>query len=309
MLSYTAIIRKAYNSTTKNPTLWLFGLFVVGGFNLNFLHFQNIPLKKMFLVYRPLEIALYLQSHPGTLACLCALVLVFSLSGLLLTNWSRIMLVLLGRDALENKQLNLKDSARFSRGSLWNIIKMSLLTSGLMLVVAAVLMVPPFLLGLENPFRLLLMEASVLVFFPMAFAISCINIFTAFYVVLHQMPLNKALDCGTDLFITSWSKILGLVAVLMVIYVGSFALGVVVIFLAKEILRLILLGFVMFHIFPLSAIILVVKTISTLLFWFLLSGLSVFFNQSLLVLFLELSKPLENPNYRKDAQPVQVGSV
>ncbi|MEK7161878.1 MAG: hypothetical protein AAB729_04280, partial [Patescibacteria group bacterium] len=295
MFSYTAIIRKAYTSSINNPRLWLFGLFVVGGFNLNFLQFQNIPLKKLVLENRPSDLFVYLQARPGTLAAISAAVLLFALVGLAVTNWSRIMLILLGRQALETHTAAFKQSLQESKSSLTGIIKISLLTTALMCFVAVVLIVPTLWLPMENPLRFLLLEASVVAFLPLAFIISCINIFTAFYVVLHKMPLNKALNCGIDFFISVWPRILGLVAVLMVIYLASFTIGVSVIFLAKEVLRLLLLILVRFHILPLSAIILVLKTISTVLFWFLLSGLSVFFNQSLLVLFLELSKPIEDP--------------
>jgi len=309
MLSNTAIIQKAYRSAIYNPALWLFGLFVVGGFNLNFLHFQNIPLRKVFLENNPQDIALYLQTHPGALAFASATVLFFTLIGLVVTNWSRIMLILLGRQVLEAKPIAFKQSLRETKNSLAGIIKISLLTSALMCITAAVLIVPTLWLPMENPLRLLLLEASVVVFLPLAFTISCINIFTGFYLVLYKIPLNKALNSGTDFFISSWARILGLVLVLIIIYLASFAVGVSVIFLAKEILRLGLLVLVKFHILPLSAIILMLKTISTFLFWFLLSGLSVFFNQALLILFLDLSKPIENPDYKKDIEPVPVAVV
>ncbi len=309
MFSYSEIIRKSYISSINNPRLWLFGLFVVGGFNLNFLQFQNIPLKRMIVENQPVELFNFFQAHPEALAALSASILLFTVFGLVLTNWSRIMLILLGRQALESRPQDLKVSARESKKSLMGIIKISLLTSALMCVVAVVLVAPTLWLPMENPLRVLLLEASVVAFLPLAFAISCINIFTAFYLVLYKMPLNKALNCGIDFFVSVWPKILGLVVVLMVIYLGSFALGISVIFLAKEILRLLLLILVRFHILPLSAIILMLKTISTVLFWFLLAGLSVFFNQSLLVLFLELSKPIENPEYQKDIAPVPVGLI
>ncbi len=304
MFSYSTIIRKAYISSKNNPRLWLFGLFVVGGFNLNFLQFQNIPLRRMVVENQPAELFNYFQARPGVLAAISAAILLFTVFGLVVTNWSRVMLILLGQQALENHPQDIKVSARESKKSLMGVIKISLLTGALMCVVAVVLIVPTLWLPMENPLWILLLEASVVVFLPLAFAISCINIFTAFYLVLHKMPLNKALNCGIDFFVSVWPKILGLVAVLMVIYLGSFALGISVIFLAKEILRLLLLILVRFHILPLSAIILMLKTISTVLFWFLLAGLSVFFNQSLLVLFLELSKPIENPEYKKEIEPV-----
>lgn len=304
MLSNTAIIQKAFQSTRNNPLLWLFGLFVIGGFNLNFLHFQNIPLKRVIQENILQDIVAYLQIRPGVLAFASALVLFVTLIGLLITNWSRIMLILLGKEALEAKIVVSKKPFYDSKNSLTGIIKISLMTSALMLIVAGILIIPTLWLPMENPLRLMLLQASIIVFLPLAFTISCVNIFSGFFLILYKIPLNKALNCGTDFFISFWTRILGLVLVLIIIYLVSFAVGVSIIFLAKEILELGLLILVKFHILPLSAIILMLKTISTLLFWFLLSGLSVFFNQALLILFLDLSKPIKDPEYKKDNQPV-----
>ncbi len=41
MLSYSRILRQSYFITVRQPVLWLFGLFVFGGFNINFLHFGH----------------------------------------------------------------------------------------------------------------------------------------------------------------------------------------------------------------------------------------------------------------------------
>ncbi|MBI5530820.1 MAG: hypothetical protein HY918_05005 [Candidatus Doudnabacteria bacterium] len=309
MLSYTNIVKKAYHTAIANLTLWLFGLFVVGGFNLNFLHFNNIPLRRYFLEGRILELAYYFQIHPGKLALLSSGILLFTLGGLFITNWSRIMLTLLGQDALENKPTSLKKHFSQSFHYLRPIIQISLMTSALMLVVALALLVPPMWLPVDNSLKIVFLETGVLLFLPLAFTMSCINIFTTFYVILHKQPLTKALDLGTDFFISRWSQVLGLVAVLMVIYFASFAIGVSFIFIFKEFLHFLLSFLLRFHILPLSAIILVLKIVSSLLFWFLLAGLSVFFNQAVLVLFNELCRPLEDQEYKKGRQPMQATSV
>ncbi len=309
MLSYAKIISRAYHSALHYPQLWFFGLFVVGAFNLNFLHFQNLPLRRLLQTGRPQEFAWYFQSHPGVLAAASAAVLLFAFVALVVTNWSRLMLIVLGQAALEGKPLQIIKAARESLLGLGVFIKISLLTSGFMLFAAMALFVPAYWLPIAESFRVYLIEVGVLIFLPLAFTVSCINIFTSFYAVLYRLGLGKALNLGTDFFASRWSQILGLVAILIVIYLAGFIAGVALIFITREIFQLIFEVFLRFHILPLSAIIFMLKLVSGTLFWFLLSGLSVFFNQALLVLFLELSKPLNAAEAQKSQVVVPAATV
>ena len=300
MLSYSAIIQKAYRITLSYPSLWLFGLFVVGGFNLNYLHFEHIPLRRLILESRFLETVNFFQGHPGFLALASLSVLVFTLGGLIISNWSRIMLILLGQAALKNKNLNLPEQLKKSADALGTIIKISLLTSGLILVVALALFAWPIFLEVDANVQNLLLLAGLLIFLPLTFTISCINIFTTFYAVVYKKSIGAALNLGTDLFVSRWPQILGLVVVLMVIYLGSFILGISLIFLARLVFDHIFLLLLRFNILPFSAIIIMLKFIYNLLLWFLLAGLSVFFNQALLILFFELNTPIENAEAAKE---------
>lgn len=295
MLSYSDIIKKSYSITVSYPKLWLFGLLTVGAFNLNFLHFENIPLRHLVLEGRFNIAADYLQLHPGALALASLTALVFTALGLVITDWSRIMLILLGESILKDKTAVVAKQAGYSLRSLWTVIKISLLTAVLMLVVAMAVLGPTQLLSLEPAVQTLLLEIGLLVFLPLAFVISCVNIFTVFYVVLYKKSLTQALDLGTDFFISRWTQILGLVAVLIVLYMVGFAVGVALIFLARLGLSWLFLTLARFNILPFSAIIVMLKVIYNALLWALLAGLSVFFNQALLILFLELNATVKAP--------------
>lgn len=309
MFSYTDILKKAYHSTLNSPALWLFGLLVVGGFNLNFLHYGNLPMRRLIFEGRLPEVVEYFQFHPGALAAVSFGILVFTIAGLIATNWSRIMLILLGRQVLEKDSTPWQKNIRLGFGVLWVIVKISLLTSSLMLVVAAALFGPTLLLQMEQITKLFLLESAVIIFLPLAFAISCINIFTSYYVILFKQNFQRAINLGIDFFVSRWSQILGLVAILMVIYFAVFMVGVSLIFLVKLTLREILEAVARVYFFPVSAIILMLKVFSGLLFWLMLGALSAFFNQALLILFLELNDPIKNLEYKKVSKPLSAHNL
>ena len=63
------------------------------------------------------------------------------------------------------------------------------------------------------------------------------------------------------------------------------------------------------YFFPVSAIILMLKVFSGLLFWLMLGALSAFFNQALLILFLELNDPIKNLEYKKVSKPLSAHNL
>lgn len=302
MISYSEIVKKAFYATITHPSLWLFGLFAVGGFNLNFLNFENVPLRKMVLEHDIMSLTVYSQSHPAVLAAASLAVLFFSLFGLVATNWSRIMLILLGDSIIKTQKPQVAEQIKKSGGSLWLVIQISMITVVFMLIVAGVLFVPPLLLDIDQSFKILLLEIGAVIFLPLAFAISCINIFTTFYAVLYKKTLTVALNLSTDFFVSRWTQILGLVAVLMVVYFACFVFGVALIFCARAFFGLLFLILAKFNIFSFSAIIGILKTGSNVLLWFLLAGLSAFFNQTLLILFFKLNIPIASENTLEQAK-------
>lgn len=276
---------------------------------MNFLHYQNVPLRQMIFYPRLLEVVKFFQNHPGFLALASFAVLIGSLFGLVITNWSRVMLMFLGESVIKTGELKLEEQLKKSRQPLFTVIKISLLTASLMLLVAAALFLPPLFLGIDSSFKILLWEVSFVIFLPLAFTISCINIFTTFYAVLYKKSWGVALNLGTDFFASRWTQVLGLVAVLVVIYCGSFIMGVSLIYAVRLALRLVFLELFQFNLLPLSAMMMMLKAVSNLLLWLLLAGLSVFFNQALLILFLELNQPVESQALAKERKIIPVTLV
>jgi hypothetical protein len=303
MLSYSRIVQHSYKITIRNKVLWLFGLFVVGGFNLNFLNFQDIPIRNVRHELNVHELIIFFYTHPQTLAAVSFSLLVFSLFSLVVTNWSRIMLVLLVESLLKTKFPELREQISKSIYSLSSVVKISVGTTFLIVVAAAGLFLPPLFITQNPQLQMVLFILATLLFLPIAFAISCINIFTSFFVILFKQKLSSALNLGTDFFVSRWTQILGIFLVIMAIYVVCFFVGVSVIYILKVLFEALFDQLDGFTILPFSVIILVPKIFSSLLLWMLLGILNVFINTALLLLFLELITPVEFEEKVLQAQP------
>ena len=294
MLSYSEILKRAYYITIQNPLLWLFGLFVVGGFNLNFLHFQNISLASVHKFTDVRMVVDFFQSNPEVLLAWSGSVLVFSVVFLLITNISRILLVLFVRRFLKKEKQPLEPKKIFQESfkSLQQVIAVSLLTTSLTVIVSAAFLLPTLFLG-HTQIQAAVFVIGALILLPLIFAISSINIFTTFFIIVHKQHLAKAFNLATDFFVSKWTDILGLALVLMVVYTVCFFVGVSVISVIRGFFAIAADRVGEFHISLGSAIIFVLRLVSSLLFWLLLGILNVFINTALLLLFLKLITPLE----------------
>lgn len=280
--------------------LWVFGLFVIGAFNLNFLHFQDIPLRDLSKRATIGDLLVFFQDHPGKLALLSLTILLVSVLGLLLTNWSKIMLILSTRSILETKRPEVREQGKKSAQFMWPTVKVSLLTSALMVIVAFGLLGAPFLLISDPAYQILFWILGSLFFIPLAFTISCLNIFTFYFIVIFKHNFGKALNLGTDFFVTNWSQILGLTFLLIIIYGVSFMVGVSLIFLTKIFINLFSSGNL--GNFGFSAMLLTAKGLEAFFFWLLLAGLNVFLNTALLLFFLQMVTPVKGEEPAKSKE-------
>ncbi len=273
---------------------------------MNFLHFQDLNLNIAQAEVEVYKILFFFQVKPQILALVSLGVLLGTVLSLFLTNWSKIMLVLGAEDFLDRRPFVFKKKFSESLKVLWPVIKVSLLTSALMLSAALVLLVPPVFFVESLKYQSLLWVLGAMIFLPMAFTISAFNIFGAFFIIEFKLTAGKALDLATDFFATSWTKILSLAVILMLIYAGVFAGGVLTIFLVKLALNLIFAWLAGLGISTFSGMIVLARIISGVLLWVLVAGLNVFFNTALLLLFKELVKPKKDSFAAKSPAPATV---
>ncbi len=307
MFSYSKIIRDSYTLTIQNKILWLFGLFVIGGFNVNFFQYQQIPLQQYRSRFPASTVASFLVAHPGLLATTSASVLVVSLVGLFVTNWSRVMLVLSSNALVQKKYTSIEEEIKKSRVFVFPMIRLSLITTSLIIAAAGVLVAPLLLLGFNPDMFQALGLVGVVVFLPVAFVISCINIFAGFYMVLFKKSFSASVGLATDFFGVNWVTILGLAMLLGVLYIIAFFVGIALIYGTKQIFELIILLGSQLGNFNFSAMIRLVPFFSNFILWLLLAGLNVFFNNALLLLFLQLITPVKFEERIAMPQPAAAG--
>ncbi len=289
MINYSHIIKDAWHITLRYKALWLFGLFVVGGANVNF--FRLGDLRHAAGAWTVPSLLQFLQAHPGALALASIGVLAVSAVGLVLTNWSRIMLVLCVDEILKRRMLVIAEQLPKSRAVLRPVISMSLLTSGLMVVAGAALLLPPFF-WIKNPDnQALVWVLGIVLLLMVAFTVSCINIFTSFYIVLFRHPLGKALNLGTDLFVNKWMQVLGLTLVLGIIYGVGFTAGTGLIYIIKTVALAAAEWLARGGMGAFAPAARILSVMTGLALWLFAAGLSVFFNTALLLLFFQFIAP------------------
>jgi hypothetical protein len=307
MFSYTAILKQAYYLTRRHPLLWLFGMFLIGSFNLSFLRMQSLLPDVHFSDLGNLPAALlYFQDHPARLGLTSLSLLTVAVVSLLLTNWSKVMLLLLAKAELDRKPEELAVHIKRSASSLWPVIKASMLTSVFMVAALAILVAPIFVDNVLLQNALWMLSAAIC--FLVVFTVSSVNIFTTMFIVLFKLPLKKALDVATDFFATNWTSLLGLVAILLVVYLAGFGLGWGILGLFKALGGISLLNAEAGGALQNSTVFIIIKTLGGLVLlalWVWLGMLNAFLNISLLLFFLQKITPTksEEPKAVPEAVP------
>ncbi len=280
------------------PSLWIFGLFAAGTFSLNFFlpHSSGTTQAGIGILTGWRQWLNFFQLHPALLATASFSLLLVSAIGLVVTNWSRIVLILAIQQVVQERFLDLRTQFQKSKIFLSPVIQLSLLTAALIVVVSGGLFFAPFLLVNDPQSQTLLWILAVILFLPLAFTVSCLNIFTTYFIIFFKKSIGAALNLGTDFFVSKWPEILGLLIILMLIYVVFLVLGLSVVFLLGLFLKLIILSFGKFSISGFSAIIVtgLAQLVVGILLAALISILSVFYNTALLLFFLELITPIES---------------
>src|SRR3989338_5358372 len=204
MLSYRSIIKQAYQIPRRFPVLWIFGLFVVGWANLSFIRFRDLEFSQADAQIKFYYFLNSLLENPEVLAFTSLSVLLASLLGLVLTNWSRIMLVLGINSILTSKSPEITKQLPRAKNLLWPVIKISVLSTGFMFLIALALFVPTLYWLKDSYYQNFFTAFGIFLFLPLAFTVSCVNIFATFFIILYKQSLGQALQLPTDFFATKW---------------------------------------------------------------------------------------------------------
>lgn len=284
MQPYSQIFKRAYYIAKTRKILWVLGMFLIGTFNVNFFHFREFFPEARFFGFNVYRWLAYFELHPGKLAILSASVLLAALGSLILTNLSRVLFLLEANAAIKNEKGSFGRHLKPGIKLLFPVIQISVITTVFMLAAAAVLVAPVMVEDIF--FQRMLWALGVIIFFPLVFTISSINIFTGMFAVLFRLPVKKSLNAATDFFISNWTDLLGLTAVLLVIYLVGFGLGESAWLLLKFGSKITLPAIFEKQLLPFFWVFIIIKALGALALWLCLGALNAFVNMALLLFFL-----------------------
>jgi len=306
-MSYTRILQLAYITAINHPELWFFGLFLVGAFNAVVLNTLGLP-QASFDPNAALAKLLQLQTNGGIVVA----AFIFVITGLITSSIARIILVtLVTRSIISDSDVSvkiestlkwLKSLPEFSdqqqREPVRHVVSRSLRAT-LFASISANLFLLCALIAVGSPQLLLVSRTGpqtiviiLMLFLPLAFLGLFINLFPPYFAILFQRNIKDSFRLAHDLLVHKSRKIISFVLVLLVVYILGFAAIFSITHFIQSVLADSLQIVAHLGFFAESAIISAVRFGGTGVAWILLGILNVFINSSLLILFLDLVKPL-----------------
>ncbi len=281
-MNYKAIFLKSYHLTMRNPILWVFGLFLSSGFNLNI--FYALASHRSGIVWE--AIRGFLSGRP----ILVGLSGVGAAIAFLLVNYIKAWFVSESHELVhpQGEKCNLcaKRDQRHtwqqrlpSFGVLIKVILASVLTIGATVVSAAPL---NYLLMHQTPPGAI--SVTVIATLVIICAIACWNAFVVYYLMLYKQRFGSAARLSFDLITLRGKHVFEFVALLVLIYIALVGVGSLLITVAQANVDWTGLPFLLIN----SA-----KATFGFLFGVWLAITNTFFNLALFLFFDQLVKPVE----------------
>ena len=306
-MTYASILKLAYTITINHPRLWFFGLFLVGGFNAVLLNSLGRSLEG--LQSYSFFTAFILEPSRVSFISLSIAIILF---GIIVSNILRISLVamvvriLRGDDALsaqlgfaktwlkllpdfDPKQDNLPLKMIIKRS--FKSTLMASICANIFLFLAVIAIGSPQVVisggaGIQSLFVL------AILFLPLAFFALYINLFPPYFTILFGNSIRDSFRLAHDLLVSKWKEIIGFVVVLLVVYSLGFTVVFSIVHYMRNVFSYGLEIFSHLGFFSQSVIISPVRIGGAALAWLLLAVLNVFSNIALLILFINLLKPV-----------------
>jgi hypothetical protein len=300
-VNYWSILKRAFYITTQHPRLWLLGLFLAGGFNANFFYWANLRLSWRDNSNEIFEwVQRYLRSsHHAIIAA--AVFILFAVAVIIVVNWAKTAFILYASDILKLPRFREKKSVpeagvvialAESRRFVSSIIVLSVFTMVSMALFSSIMGGTAKLLFDS---RGLIWLIAGTVFVAMVFFFSCLNIFGSFFIIFYRKTFGDSLNLALDLMASRWRSIAEMAFLLSIIYALCFFGGTSLLFLLRFVVEGALLPLVRTGLFTGPVVLGLTTLMSGLLLWLWLAMVNTFFNISLLLLFVQIVRPLHHP--------------
>jgi hypothetical protein len=320
-MTYASILKLAYTITINHPRLWFFGLFLVGGFNAVLLTSLGNSLEGLesYVMFASLV------TEPST-ASVILMSIILVLFSIIISNILRIILVamvmwVLRGDQELSAQLGLAQAwvnllpdfdPKKSKLQLKMIIHRSFKATLIASICANIFLFlaviaigsPQFIISGGTGAQSLFVLA--ILFLPLSFFALYINLFPPYFTILFGNTIRDSFRLAHDLLVSKWKEIIGFVVVLMVVYSLGFTVVFSVVHYMRNVFSYGLEIFAHLGFSSQSVIISPVRIGGAALAWLLLAVLNVFSNVALLILFINLLKPVNDEQVAEFANGYRV---
>ncbi|MDB4939783.1 MAG: hypothetical protein JWO40_208 [Candidatus Doudnabacteria bacterium] len=217
------ILSKAYRYTRNHKFLWFFGFFLTGWGTLNFL--RHIDFNIIKLLSQVDTVGDHLRPHPGVITAVLigGTVLFFGIT--ILGAIARTAIIYTGLHSERKEQIEPNVVLKKINRYFWRVFWLGLFTESFMLLVFSWLSIPLYFIfrGGSSPSNAVILTLLALVIFiPIIIILSLINIFSACYIVIYNLPILPAVKASFDLLAGFWEETMGLFIVLIIIYFSLF---------------------------------------------------------------------------------------
>ncbi len=291
-MRYTKILRTAYQITINNPVLWLLGLFLFGGFNFYLLSFfasLTGDSLSSFLIIINDAFALLPGNFIVTIIVVSILFVVFNAVKVLFIVYAHQYLHI--SKAKECLLCVVNEDRSFPVFSwLWKALAASLITIIVNFIFVLIIAALP---AKFSAYGNIAMYTNIFLVTLAATVTGAWNMFTNYFVILHNLNFRNAAGSALDLLIEKFRNVLEFILILGIVYALCAMIGNVMINIWRT-------GY-------LGVETLYVKTIFAGLFviWFALTN--TFFAAAMLVFFDHLIKAVTSNKTAKNRQlPVNV---
>lgn len=224
-MRYREVLSQAYTLTVRNPLLWLFGLVMLGGFNLSLINFYSL-LRGENWKELPVLISGFL-GHPSTAWLAVAVVTVASF---LIINLIKIVFVVVLHDLLHESR---KDELLVEKQCMlclkkekhlphlfWlpRVVAASAITVGLTAGIAFAANQFVNMGGYDGP---VVISVNLIIIAFVAAMLGIWNAFVNYYVVFHDLNFAQASSAAIDLMVWRARRVFEFIIILSVIHTVS----------------------------------------------------------------------------------------
>ncbi len=217
-MRYTKIFRQSYTLTLHNPLLWLFGLVLLGGFNLSLVNFSALLTGTQWNTW-PVPLHDILAADEQAIA----LTVISFAAVFLILNLIKVGFIIIGHNLIHEHNQHHADECRLCTHlknkttpySTWwtRVILSSLITlviTGLLSVLVNSLLIPSGSIGA--------MIVNLLFLVIVACGIGTWNTFTAYFIVIYDLDFQRAASAAFDLLVIHARRVFEFIILLSAIY-------------------------------------------------------------------------------------------